>query len=166
MERTQLWATMEEVENDSRDYLQDPQLWLDRLPQPFRMIDDLLQEIFERAWQLVEESARQAVKVKARNRVPEVVVQDVVEGIENVFDLRESKCGNIVFVGCSDGLRALAEENGKLASVAHCGSESAVTFLAVEQADNVHFISACTKRGKSEEQRIFFIVKLLYDYIL
>ena len=149
MERTQLRAAPEEVENDSRDYLQDPQLWLDRLPQPFRMIDDLLQEIFERSWHLVEERARQAVKEKDGNRVPEMVVQDVVEGIKNVFYLRETRCENIVFAGCSDGLRALAEEDGKLASVAHCCTESAVTFLAVEQADNVHFISACTETGKS-----------------
>ena len=32
------------------DFLQDPELWVDQLPQPFRMIDDILLGMLENAW--------------------------------------------------------------------------------------------------------------------
>lgn len=40
--------------NFFQDYLQDPVLWRDSLPQPFRMLDQLLQELVHEAWEEIE----------------------------------------------------------------------------------------------------------------
>lgn len=150
MERTQLWAAPEAAEDDSRDYLQDPQLWLDRLPQPFRMIDDLLQELLDRSWQAVEERERQIEKERAKGRISEVVAEGTVGGVQNVLAVREGRDGRVVFAGCGDGVKVAVEEDEKPVCATHSRTESAVTSLAVEQIDDVHIVAACTESGKSE----------------
>lgn len=150
MERTQLWAAPEATENDSRDYLQDPQLWIDRLPQPFRMVDDLLQELLERSWQAVEARERQIERERARGRIAEVVAEGTVGGVQNVLAVSEGRDGRVVFVGCGDGVRVAVEEDSGLACVTHSRTESAVISLAVEQIEDVHVVAACTESGESE----------------
>lgn len=150
MERTQLWAAPEATENDSRDYLQDPQLWLDRLPQPFRMIDDLLQELLERSWQAVEVRERQLEKERARGRIAEIVAEATVRGVQNVLAVSEGRDGRVVFVGGGDGVRTAVEEDSGPVCAAHSRTESAVISLAVEQIEDVHIVAACTESGKSE----------------
>ena len=59
-------------EEISGDFLQDPALWVDRLPQPFRMIDEVLQELLENAWEVIETRDVQRQLEQARVRAPEV----------------------------------------------------------------------------------------------
>ena len=50
----------------SKDYLQDASMWWDNLPQPFRLINDLLQVIFDTSWDTIEENSK-AEREKERN---------------------------------------------------------------------------------------------------
>lgn len=68
--------------DDSRDYLQDPELWVDRLPQPFRAIDELLQELVGGAWAAIEERQVARGLEEARVRIPEVSGARLVTGVE------------------------------------------------------------------------------------
>ena len=47
--------TLCDFEDDERDkFLNDLDLWKDELPQPYRRIDKILQEIIEDAWIIIE----------------------------------------------------------------------------------------------------------------
>lgn len=44
----------DEGTSDANDYLQDPSMWWDSLPHPFRLINDILQDLFEESWGEIE----------------------------------------------------------------------------------------------------------------
>lgn len=50
------WTEHPEVYDgtSSGDFLEDPEMWRDRLPQPFRMIDRLLDDLLSRTWEEIE----------------------------------------------------------------------------------------------------------------
>ena len=43
-------------ETNSTDFLSDPELYRDPLPQPYRRIDKLLQEILDDIWHIIEKA--------------------------------------------------------------------------------------------------------------
>ena len=138
----QLWAAPEATDS-SGDYLQDPELWLDRLPQPFRMIDGFLQDLLSRTWEAIEARELERQRERVRVRIPELVADGAVEGARGVRAVRAGR--SLVFVGCDDGLRACGIPFE--ACTAHCSTVSPVISLAVEQIDDVHIIAACVESG-------------------
>ena len=62
------------------DFLQDPAQWEDRLPQPFRSVDELLQAILRDAWEAIEARERERVRARAVKRVPELLASHVCVG--------------------------------------------------------------------------------------
>lgn len=141
MERCQqLWAAPETPDDSSDDYLQDPELWLDRLPQPFRMIDGVLQDLLSRTWEAIETRELQRETERTRVRIPQIVAERAVEGARDVRSVQAGR--DVVFIGCQDGLRVATAKGGK--DVAFSPTDSAVTSLAVEQMDSVQIIAACT----------------------
>ena len=100
----EMWADPEAGEHgdSTGDYLQDPELWRDRLPQPFRMLDRLLQELLTRAWREID--SRRLERETERDRTlplepvdldryfPQTIVEprgEMVEGADpgnNLFD--------------------------------------------------------------------------------
>ena len=132
----------------SGDYLQDPELWLDRLPQPFRMIDGLLQELLALAWDEIE--SRQIVheSERARVRIPEIVAEATVDEALGVRVARSGGGGRdgVLFLGCRDGLRLVA---GGREELAFSATTSAVTGLSVEQVEDIQIIAVCTESGNT-----------------
>lgn len=53
------------------DYLQDPEMWEDRLPQPFKMIDELLQDLLLHTW---DEAERRREIMLAEASIPRIPV--------------------------------------------------------------------------------------------
>ena len=72
--------------DDSKDYLLDPDLWLDKLPQPFQMIDEVLQEFLDQVWEKIESRDIVRKQEEARVKVPEfsdgLQVADGSEGVK------------------------------------------------------------------------------------
>lgn len=50
--------TPSESSSHQFDLFEDPELHFDRLPLPYRMLNDLLWELFDSAWQLITERQR------------------------------------------------------------------------------------------------------------
>ncbi len=69
-------------EEDPSDYLRDPELWIDRLPQPFRTIDELLQELLASAWEAIEEREVARQLEQARVHIPEVSDARLLANVE------------------------------------------------------------------------------------
>lgn len=62
------------------DFLQDPAQWEDRLPQPFRSVDELLQAVLRDAWEAIEARERERTRARAIERVPELLASRVCVG--------------------------------------------------------------------------------------
>lgn len=139
-----------EENSGGEDYLQDPELWEDRLPQPYRMIQHILDILLDDTWDYIEH-----LDIR---RQQEAVRVEVPEGTNGTFWCREvltepqgGVCGGrgVVFVG-----------NGKSVLVMGCGSETSgqilaehtlqqeVSALAVVQRGEVHMVLVQQKTGK------------------
>jgi hypothetical protein len=59
------------VDDDSSQYLEDPSLFRDELPQPFRMINKLLDQILDCAWDVIADRLSIAVKNASRKQAPQ-----------------------------------------------------------------------------------------------
>ena len=140
----ELWAAPETPDDScSGDYLQDPELWVDRLPQPFRMIDGILQDLLANAWETIETRELQRETARTRVRIPEIVAEGAVEGTRGVRAIQADR--DVVFVGCQDEVKVVDARDGK--EIAASSTDSAVTSLAVEQMDDLEIIAACTESG-------------------
>ena len=99
--------TLENVEenSDADDYLQDPEMWGDRLPQPYRMIDRILNQLLDTVWERIEHRQvlhqRENAKVKLPDSNPgSVMCRDVLTSAHGgVCRGRE-----VVFVGSGKSL--------------------------------------------------------------
>lgn len=83
------------------DYLQDPELWRDELPQPFRMIDDVLQELLGIAWSRILEVEQQKREETARPPTSRLVPSC---GLEVPGMRCHVTAGSVLVMGVSEGL--------------------------------------------------------------
>lgn len=130
------------VSDDAGDYLQDPELWEDQLPQPYRMIDHLLNSMLDNTWQQIEQSEIHNQQATAQVQVPEGT-----SGWPWCRDVLTTSHGGVcagrgvVFVG-----------NGKNVLVMGCGSDTdgdviaehrvqqKVVSIAARQWDDIHVV--------------------------
>lgn len=97
-------SSMDEDFYNPKDYLQDPELWRDELPQPFRMIDAVLQELLGIAWNSILEAERQKREEASRPRTSPLVPSFELE----VPGVRcHVTAGSALVVGVSEGLAAV-----------------------------------------------------------
>lgn len=104
----------------AEDYLQDPELWEDRLPQPYRMIHHILDALLEDTWNQIE-----LLEIHKQQKAARVEVPKGTDGRvwckEVLTQAHGGVCGGrgVVFVG-----------NGKSVLVMGCGLETCGQILA------------------------------------
>ena len=97
-------SSMDEDSYNPNDYLRDPELWRDELPQPFRMINDVLQELLSIAWNNILETERQRREEASRPRTSQLVpyVELEIPGVRCCVT-----AGSVLVMGVSEGLATL-----------------------------------------------------------
>lgn len=139
-----------EVCSDAEDFLQDPDLWEDRLPQPYRMITHIINTLLDDAWDCIEQLQILKQQEEAQVKIPEGTKGEV--WCEEVLTQQShgGVCGGkgMVFVG-----------NGGSVLVMGCGSEQAgqvlgqldlqleVANLQVVQVEEAHILFIQHKTG-------------------
>ena len=58
-------------ENDVWDFLQDPTLMVDELPQPFRLVNKLVWQLIDVAWETIDDRESEKTAEAARYKPPE-----------------------------------------------------------------------------------------------
>ncbi|XP_065912030.1 WD repeat-containing protein 93-like isoform X2 [Dysidea avara] len=90
------------------DYLQDQDLWKDSLPQPYQLIDELLQDVLFASWQLIEARRSDREAEKSKPIIPNHGEAKVLTSIKDVTDVTPCSCLHencfVMFVTCSAGL--------------------------------------------------------------
>lgn len=81
---------------DEDDYLTDPELLRDSLPQPYRMIDRTLTTLLEDTWEIIakreEERITEANKVRPPQYDPSLQLEAVIPGTQ--FPEKQVRTGN------------------------------------------------------------------------
>ncbi len=116
---------MEEAseEMSEGDYLQDPDMWDDRLPQPYRLIDKTLMEILEVAWEAIENREIERQQESSRVKVPSSGGGHVVCG-----DVLTQSRGGLSACGGRD---ALVVGNGEHVHILNSSAEEIIASLDV-----------------------------------
>ena len=59
------------IDEDEDDFIQDPDQVRDLLPQPYRMIDKVVNNLFDRAWDIISSRESERVAEATRIRPPQ-----------------------------------------------------------------------------------------------
>ena len=126
----------------SKDYLQDPSLWWDPLPQPFRMIDGLLQEILQNAWEKIEERT----KIRKENRKTIKLTEDatLISSIPEPKTLQYLQTDDREYIFGGGGLSGL-----------HCIQFKPVTIQATYDTPGI--VSSISSQDMSNEMLVIAI---------
>lgn len=127
-----------EENSDAEDYLQDPELWEDRLPQPYRMILHILDILLDDTWDHIEHLEVRRQQEAARVEVPKGT-NGTIWCREVLSQSQGGVCGGrgVVFVG-----------NGKSVLVMGCGLETSGQILAQHDLQQEVSALAVVQRGE------------------
>ena len=93
------------------DYLQDPELWKDSLPQPYQLVDEILQEILFNSWQIIETRTAEREAEKSKPVIPRCSETRVLRFLSGVTDIAPCSClhekCSTMFVTSTIGLFAI-----------------------------------------------------------
>ncbi|XP_064390238.1 WD repeat-containing protein 93-like [Halichondria panicea] len=102
---------MDAVVEDSRDYLLDPELWLDKLPQPYRLVDDVLQGFLDEVWAAIERREVCKRGEEGRVKIPELSGSRLLPGSQGTT-IVSSDGGGHVILGSPHGLTVCELQGG------------------------------------------------------
>lgn len=95
-------------EEGQSDYLQDPSLWRDILPQPYRLIDDILEEELEEIYLLIQErEEREDKKKKHYKPITETEEATLMMSLSGATRLEHLKVGESEYLLGGGGMGGL-----------------------------------------------------------
>lgn len=92
---------------DDEDYITDPDQLLDRLPQPYRMIDKVLSQWYDEVWQIIEKRENERLEESRRIRAPQYECSAQMESQGRACCVCDSVDGRYIFIGQPRGLSAV-----------------------------------------------------------
>lgn len=92
---------------DDEDYITDPDQLLDRLPQPYRMIDKVLSQWYDEVWQIIEKRENERLEESRRIRAPQYECSAQMESQGRACCVCDSVDGRYIFIGLPRGLSAV-----------------------------------------------------------
>ncbi|NXT24145.1 WDR93 protein, partial [Syrrhaptes paradoxus] len=154
------------LKDDEEDFfLQDPDRKRDALPQPFRMINKLVMQVFENAMEIIEkrETLREVQKLKVKPTKCFPTAEFQVTGRANCLAVS----GNYIFVGLSAGLAAFKMSDCKET----CAWDEAETEIcaihALDLGNECHVLFAVDEMGLlwffCFHKESFLLIKILNE---
>lgn len=140
------------TDDDSSQFLEDPALYHDILPQPYRRINKLLDEILDAAWDICTEHEAKLLREASRRRPPQYDTASVIEELGNVSCLAASPDGKFVVV-CkvdSGGLVCINVAHQLVVAEWKPDNGSTLNFTCVDVhivAEHVYLISTIDSSG-------------------
>ena len=123
---------------DTVDYLQDPALWEDQLPQPYRMIEHIINQLLDDTWECIVQNEIYIQQKAAKVKIPEgtngrVVCEDVLT--QSLGDV----CGGkeVVFIGNVTNIFAI---DAKSKVISKQSLQEEVKSLVVVEREGLHVI--------------------------
>ena len=126
------------------DYLSDPEMWNDKLPQPFRAVDHVLNGLLDAAWGNIEYSMMEREQKLAQVMVPEGASGRVVCGNELTLSNGGVYSGqDVTFIGNGNHVyvvRCRSVSSGNEEIITRYDVRNEVLSLAVVSKSGVHVI--------------------------
>lgn len=134
-------------DSDREDYLQDPEMWGARLPQPYRMVDHILNELLHEAWNHIEHGEICRQQEAAKVKIPGGTSGRVVCG-DTLTESYGGLCSgtDVLFIGNGKSVCVMGrgtsddDELGLGKIIAQCELEHNVNRLAVVQRNEVYIV--------------------------
>ncbi len=102
---------------NSTDFLKDPALFKDPLPQPYRRIDRILEDLLNDTWHVIEKNHNERTVELSKPRPPKLTNQISIDGLNKINTMCSSKDDNneFLFVGMNGSLACVDVAATKLA---------------------------------------------------
>ncbi|XP_062569536.1 WD repeat-containing protein 93-like isoform X2 [Saccostrea cucullata] len=92
---------------DDEDYITDPDQLVDRLPQPYRMIDKVLSQWYDEVWEIIEKRENERLEESRRIRAPQYQCSNQMKSHGRACCICDSVDGRYIFIGLPRGLAAV-----------------------------------------------------------
>ncbi|XP_061173188.1 WD repeat-containing protein 93-like isoform X1 [Saccostrea echinata] len=92
---------------DDEDYITDPDQLVDRLPQPYRMIDKVLTQWYDEVWEIIEKRENERLEESRRIRPPQYDCSNQMKSHGRACCICDSVDGRYIFIGLPRGLAAV-----------------------------------------------------------
>ncbi|XP_078314184.1 WD repeat-containing protein 93-like isoform X3 [Crassostrea virginica] len=92
---------------DDEDYITDPDQLLDRLPQPYRMIDKVLTQWYDDVWEIIEKRENARLEESRKIRPPQYECSTQMKSQGRACCVCDSVDGRYIFIGLPRGLAAV-----------------------------------------------------------
>ncbi|XP_068954707.1 WD repeat-containing protein 93 [Petaurus breviceps papuanus] len=142
------------IKDEEGDYfLKDPDQIFDSLPQPFRMINKLVNLLFDRAWEIIEEreAAKEVAIIKIQPTVYLPTHRFQLSSVPNCIAI----CKSYVFVGLSKGLRVFSTLFSYSRVCSWDSIKTEIVSIWATEIGNEVFVAAVDEMG---------VVRLFYFY--
>ncbi|XP_072133794.1 WD repeat-containing protein 93 isoform X1 [Mobula birostris] len=135
-------------DNDENDYyLKDPERLFDELPQPFRMIDKLIDRIIENSCEIIEKREVQREVERLRKKIPSCESSEEIQVPGNVNCLAGSVDGSYIFAGLSEGIAIFNMENHTVKTVWKTEDVEIVAIQVKSVGSQLHLLAAVDDMG-------------------
>ncbi|XP_048736712.1 WD repeat-containing protein 93-like isoform X3 [Ostrea edulis] len=92
---------------DDEDYITDPDQLVDRLPQPYRMIDKVLKLWYDEVWEIIEKRENERLEESRKIRPPQYECSTQMKSHGRACCVCDSVDGRYIFIGLPRGLAAV-----------------------------------------------------------
>ncbi|XP_059177210.1 WD repeat-containing protein 93-like isoform X2 [Physella acuta] len=140
--------SLDKVEpEDDHDFLLDPdQLW-DTLPQPYRMINKILSQLIDSAWDIIQDKDRGRTQEAFRINAPKYDDPVKLQIYQSATALHASADGKYIFVGLPSGLAAMTALYQEVVNVWEDPFAEIVTIKSCLIAADFHLIITVDNLG-------------------
>ncbi|XP_072037807.1 WD repeat-containing protein 93-like isoform X2 [Amphiura filiformis] len=103
--------SLSNLSSDEDDYIKDPDQLIDKLPQPFRLVDKIFNRLFDIAWEIcaIREAIREEERSKIRPPLYDCAVK--LDDYGKALSLCESTDGRYLLIGLPNGLAIINAAN-------------------------------------------------------
>ncbi|XP_069138449.1 WD repeat-containing protein 93-like isoform X3 [Argopecten irradians] len=149
------------------DYVQDPEQLKDHLPQPYRMLDKVLNKVFEDAWAIIEQRENAALEEARRFKPPQFDFEEAIEPLGGATSISCSNDGTIVFLGLPNGISVLDSATRQRICAWEEDKVEIIRIKSYPIAENMHLIISLDDMGLARLHAFagerLFLLKLLNE---
>lgn len=142
------------LEEENEDFLDDPDLLRDALPQPYRRIDRILEDFLENTWSLIENLENEKKIESGKYRPKKFTKLTVLKDLENINCMSPSTDDNneFVFVGLDGSISCLDADGITVLDKAEIFDDK-----TQQSKENSNITSICSSRFNNQ---VHFVVSI------
>ncbi|XP_051776241.1 WD repeat-containing protein 93 [Erpetoichthys calabaricus] len=133
--------------DEENSFLKDPDQLQDQLPQPFRMIDKVLNSLIDSAWEIIQYNEAIKIEEQSKKKIPNFESTGEMQLSRKVTCLAFSEDGNYIFAGFSNGIGVFCSQSNSIISVWEEEGTEITSFYVTSLGEQAHLIACVDDMG-------------------